>query len=139
MPWLFNTLVCFLLLTTIDVRASDAGAQVTDAPTPHPVPPFCWTSPGCASAATCQCVWWLTYCNVDDDPVGRCSLTSAGLTILIIGIVVITAVLVIVVGCCACCFCKCCCKPRRYDTPPVQYHFIHGSPQPQTFTPYDKL
>lgn len=132
------TILLLLSLVVCYSRAHENEAQFTDAPTPHPVPPFCWTSPGCASAANCQCHWWLTYCNIDDDPVGHCSLTSAGLTVLIISIVILAAIAVIVVGCCLCCCCKCCCKPRRYEPPPVQYHFIHG-PQPATFTPYDKL
>ena len=118
---------------------SRADTEVTEAPTPHPVPPFCWLSDGCANAATCQCVWWVSYCNVDHVTEGHCSLTNAGLSVLIVGIIVGLALLTCCIGCCMCVCGRCCCKRKHYDPPQIQYHFVHGPQAPQTFTPYDKL
>ena len=116
------------------------ACAVSQTPTSHAVPPFCYLSDGCASPATCECVWLFSYCNADSAPRGHCSLSTWGTVLIVAIVLVVLAVVTIIIGCCLCCCCKRCCRPKKFEQPIVQHH--HHRPlsgNPQIFTEYDNL
>lgn len=148
-------------LISIIVLLATLARGATPAPTHHPESPWCTPyQQGCSSAATCECVWLFTYCNMDSVPAGTCDITKYGYVAIILSALVAAAFLAIVIGCCWCCCCRRCCKPShepgRHET---HFHFPHahqgagadpytssysnglygGGNRPQQFTAYDNL
>lgn len=72
---------------------------------------------GCADVTKCSCPPFFFFCSIQNDPVGTCTLTEAGIW-LIIGIVVLLAALVLIF-----CVCCCCCKCMRSKSTVVQNHY----------------
>ena len=99
-------------------------------------PPFCYLEEGCANVNTCQCIWFMTYCNVDTNPAGTCTLTPAGI-IIIFSLVLFLLITLIVFICCCCCCCgrPSCCKPKKDNYTNIHYHH----PQPNSYPSHSKL
>ena len=85
-------------------------------------PPYCFMDNGCAIASHCQCVWFFTYCNIDDESSGTCRFTTPGIVTLS-SILIILVILVIFFVCCLCCCCRPrCCKSKKDNPTNIHYH-----------------
>lgn len=82
----------------------------------HPISSLCVT--GCATGQ-CACFATFQECVTQDDANGLCTMTEAGIWLLLAIACAVTAVLIVLVVClCCCCCCSrrwCCCPKKKRD------------------------
>lgn len=111
-----------ILLFFISLIISFCASEALTPPPTHHYIPNCYLSTGCANAAVCKCTLYVTDCDINTEPEGKCVLTSFGL-VVVIGLCVLACILLIILASCMwCCCLKRCCKDSKLPQNVYHYH-----------------